>query len=65
MVTGSDAVQIEDEAMRSGCAGFVRKPIDVNELSRILNACLAERATPGLNPARRARLVTGSRRGEP
>jgi CheY-like chemotaxis protein len=65
-VTGSDAAQIEDDAMRSGCAGFVQKPIEVNKLSRILNATLAEQATRGPNPSPRMEgLVTGGRRGEP
>jgi CheY-like chemotaxis protein len=50
-VTGSDAAQIEDDAMRSGCAGFVQKPIDFDELLRTLNASLAEQASRGPNPS--------------
>jgi FixJ family two-component response regulator len=41
-VTGRNAAGIEDDAMRSGCAGFVQKPIDFDKLLRILSASLAE-----------------------
>jgi CheY-like chemotaxis protein len=65
-VTGSDAAQIEGDAMRSGCAGFVQKPIDFDKLMRILSASLAEQAPRGPNPSPRMDgLVTGGRRGEP
>jgi CheY-like chemotaxis protein len=49
-VTGCDAAGIEGDAMRSGCAGFVQKPIDFDKLLRILSASLAERATRAPNP---------------
>jgi CheY-like chemotaxis protein len=49
-VTASDAAGIEGDAMRSGCAGLVQKPIDFDKLLRLLNASLAEQATRGPNP---------------
>jgi CheY-like chemotaxis protein len=50
-VTGSTAAGIEGEAMRSGCSGFVQKPIDFDKLLRILSASLAGQATRGPNPS--------------
>ena len=37
--------------MRSGCAGFVQKPIDFDKFLRILSASLAEQASRGPNPS--------------
>jgi two-component system cell cycle response regulator DivK len=50
-VTASSAAGIEAEAMRSGCAGFVEKPIDFDKLLGILSASLAEQAARGPNPS--------------
>jgi CheY-like chemotaxis protein len=41
-VTGINAAGIEGDAMCSGCAGFVQKPIDFDRLVPILSASLAE-----------------------
>jgi CheY-like chemotaxis protein len=50
-VTGSSAAGIESEAMRSGCAGFVQKPIDFDKLLRILSVSLDGQASRWPNPS--------------
>lgn len=59
-VSASDAAGLEDEAMRTGCAGFVQKPIDFENLLRILTAGLAEDAARGPRPGPRAGSDDGS-----